>query len=287
MTPLQIYLLAQSQEIIDHPGLVLPPDRYVFHRATTVADGLLWLSDRHHQVDCLILEAAMVTENLQQRLTANGVLVPVVLVIASPENSSGSGDDPKPTVESLKSTYHRAVVTLPVNQINQVEVAIQQAIEQFLGLSVESCPLPVDQLPIPDLLRTQQSRLTEKLKARLGYLGVYYKRNPDHFLRHMSQPDRETLLCQLKADYRKIILGYFSNDSKLNQNIDAFVTQAFMADISVSHIVEIHMELMDEFSKQLKLESRSEEILLDYRLTLIDVIAHLCEMYRRSIPRES
>jgi circadian clock protein KaiA len=25
---------------------------------------------------------------------------------------------------------------------------------------------------------------------------------------------------------------------------------------------------------------------LDYRLTLIDTIAHLCEMYRRSIPRE-
>jgi len=46
------------------------------------------------------------------------------------------------------------------------------------------------------------------------------------------------------------------------------------------------MDLMETFAKQLKLESRSEEILLDYRLTLIDVIAHLCEMYRRSIPRE-
>ena len=47
------------------------------------------------------------------------------------------------------------------------------------------------------------------------------------------------------------------------------------------------MDLMDEFAKQLQLENRSEEILLDYRLTLIDIIAHLCEMYRRSIPRES
>jgi circadian clock protein KaiA len=46
------------------------------------------------------------------------------------------------------------------------------------------------------------------------------------------------------------------------------------------------MELMEEFSKQLKLEGWSEDILLDYRLTLIDVIAHLCEMYRRSVPRE-
>jgi circadian clock protein KaiA len=140
--------------------------------------------------------------------------------------------------------------------------------------------------PPQDLLSAQQDRLTDKLKARLGYLGVYYKRNPESFLRNMSQVDRDALLNQLKTDYRKIVLGYFSNDAKLNQNIDAFVNQAFMADISVSLIVEMHMELMDEFSKQLKLEGRSEEILLDYRLTLIDVIAHLCEMYRRSIPRE-
>ena len=46
------------------------------------------------------------------------------------------------------------------------------------------------------------------------------------------------------------------------------------------------MELMEAFSQQLKLEGRSEEVLLDYRLTLIDVLAHLAEMYRRSIPRE-
>ena len=56
--------------------------------------------------------------------------------------------------------------------------------------------------------------------------------------------------------------------------------------MSVSQILEIHMTLMDEFAQQLKLEGRSEEILLDYRLTLIDILAHLGEMYRRSIPRE-
>jgi circadian clock protein KaiA len=46
------------------------------------------------------------------------------------------------------------------------------------------------------------------------------------------------------------------------------------------------MELMDQFSQSLKLEGRSDEILLDYRLALIDILAHLGEMYRRSIPRE-
>jgi circadian clock protein KaiA len=43
------------------------------------------------------------------------------------------------------------------------------------------------------------------------------------------------------------------------------------------------MHFMDEIIKQLKLEGRSEEVVLDYRLTLIDVIAHLCERYRRAM----
>ncbi len=126
--------------------------------------------------------------------------------------------------------------------------------------------------------------MTNKLKERLGYLGVYYKRNPQNFLRNLSPLEKQELLEQLKADYRKIVLSYFANDKNLNELIDDFVNTVFFTDIPVSQVVEIHMELMDEFAKQLKLEGRSEDILLDYRLTLIDTIAHLCEMYRRSIP---
>jgi circadian clock protein KaiA len=115
---------------------------------------------------------------------------------------------------------------------------------------------------------------------------VYYKRHSRNFLRNLPLEEQEVFLTQMQMDYRDIILNYFTEDSDLNQKIDAFVNTAFFADISVAQIVEIHMQLIDEFSKQLKLEGRSEEILLDYRLTLIDTIAHLCEMYRRSIPRE-
>jgi circadian clock protein KaiA len=133
----------------------------------------------------------------------------------------------------------------------------------------------------------QQRRLADKLKERLGYLGIYYKRSPKNFLRALPPDEQAELLHQLRQEYRSIVLGYFSNEYDLNQQIDNFVNAAFFADIPVSYIVETHMELMDEFAKQLKLEGRSEEILLDYRLTLIDTISHLCEMYRRSIPRES
>ncbi|NEN92364.1 MAG: circadian clock protein KaiA, partial [Okeania sp. SIO3H1] len=96
-----------------------------------------------------------------------------------------------------------------------------------------------------------------------------------------------TFLDKLNLEYRHIVLKYFSKDNSLNNQIDEFVNLCFFSDVPVTQIVEIHMDLMDEFSKQLQLEGRSEEILLDYRLTLIDTIAHLCEMYRRSIPRES
>ncbi|NJN86861.1 MAG: circadian clock protein KaiA [Leptolyngbyaceae cyanobacterium SL_7_1] len=188
------------------------------------------------------------------------------------------------------SSYHPATIAIPSTEVvTDFPKWIEAAIEQFLtltkpGEAVQGMPSRSDE-PTPLLI--QQHRLAEKLKERLGYLGVYYKRNPSAFLRYMTQPQKQELLQQLKNDYREIVLNYFSNDLDLNKRIDRFVNVAFLADIPVSLIVEIHMELMDEFSKQLKLEGRSDEVLLDYRLTLIDAIAHLCEMYRRSIPRES
>lgn len=87
---------------------------------------------------------------------------------------------------------------------------------------------------------------------------------------------------QLKADYCQILLHYFTNDI-VKQQIDRFINVVFDAKIPVPQIIEIHMELIDEFSKQLKLEGRNDEVLLDYRLALIDVLAHLCEAYRTSV----
>ena len=43
------------------------------------------------------------------------------------------------------------------------------------------------------------------------------------------------------------------------------------------------MELMDDFSQKLKLERRSYDIILYHQLALVDIIANLGEMYRRSL----
>ena len=48
-------------------------------------------------------------------------------------------------------------------------------------------------------------------------------------------------LRQLRAGYRKIVLGYFSKDPNLNQKFDDFVQPGpFLPTLAVSHIVEIH-----------------------------------------------
>nr|AYM26978.1 circadian clock protein KaiA [Arthrospira sp. PCC 9901] len=176
--------------------------------------------------------------------------------------------------------------------IHLIQGYIDKAISQFITHAVttrltdesSSVDTPTE---LTNFIVRQQRRLMDKLHERLGYLGVYYKRNPKNFLRNLSKADRQKLLEQLKSQYRQIVLSYFANDKNLNNKIDEYVNMAFFGDIPVTRIVEIHMDLMDNFSKQLKLEGRSEDVLLDYRLTLIDTLAHLCEMYRRSIPRES
>ncbi len=259
---------------------------------------LEFIEQEPHGVDCLILEDYAGIEDLLFEVHRRLVMLPIIVIELGPH-----ADSPEQAIATALSSidsqaagenpYSQAVLRLTLPQLGQLEQFIDQAISQFLKISLSTGQrgelIAQDAVTDPPIsLMTQQRRLSEKLKERLGYLGVYYKRNPKNFLRNMPQPSRKELVQRLKAEYRAIILVYFSPETKqLNEKIDNFVNAAFFADVSVSQLVEIHMELMDDFAKQLKLEGRSEEILLDYRLTLIDAIAHLCEMYRRSIPRES
>lgn len=265
--------------------------RYALNAFTNADDLLRFIQSNY--VDCLILQANPALQNLLDQLNQQALFFPAVIVQL--ESERPLSDYPSAELKSNRQfTYHAAVRQLSLPQFRQLGLTIDQAISKFIQLSpgssdsgVPPTATALETLATQKSLMEQQLRLAEKLKERLGYLGVYYKRSPQNFLRHMPLEQQDELLQQLKAEYREIILVYFLNELSLNEQIDNFVNVAFFADVPVSQIVEIHMELMDEFSKQLKLEGRSDEILLDYRLTLIDAIAHLCEMYRRSIPRES
>ncbi|MBI4782009.1 MAG: circadian clock protein KaiA [Oscillatoriophycideae cyanobacterium NC_groundwater_1537_Pr4_S-0.65um_50_18] len=275
--------------------------RYKLTQISSETQFLQVISQENFHVDCFIFYEASISQKLLDQLQQQAIFFPAVVLMPKGSASENVPAANTPTAELAADfspsrwVYHTAMLELPWEQLDQIERAIEAAINKFIQLlpisqieSSASLPLGSDKTQLTQKsLISQQMRLAERLKERLGYLGVYYKRSPQNFLRHMSLPQREELLQELKADYREIILSYFSDESGLNQKIDNFVNIVFFADVPVSQIVEIHMGLMDEFSKQLKLEGRSDEILQDYRLTLIDTLAHLCEMYRRSIPRES
>ena len=259
------------------------------------------MSNRH-RIDCLIIQAAEDSSQVLTHLKAHDILLPTLALYDLGAQSSAelsSGGELSGSVISFQErrAYHQAVVASDIRKLDTVDDAIYRAVDSYLQLPTETVVNELDQVGVGlgseldsdrrvFLLSLQQQRLAEKLKERLGYVGVYYKRNQQNFLRHMNAQEREEFLEKLRQDYRRIILNYFADDDSINQKIDDFVNVAFFADMSVPKIVEIHMELIDDFSKQLKLEGRSDEVLADYRLTLIDVIAHLCEMYRRSIPRD-
>lgn len=277
----------------------LSGDRYVLTQHQSPEAFLRFVERGKQQLDCLVLEDVPELQTLIDRLHEQGTLLPSVILKANAvaetylSKSQVSSENVAVDPERLEAVgfYQRTAVCVSVNQLDKIANYIDQAIAQFLELASE-IPLPEksslgDNISDRTFLLQQQQRLAEKLRERLGYLGVYYKRNPKYFFRHLPGAEKQEFLKQLKVDYRQIVINYFSQTIDLNQKIDEFVNTAFFSDIPVTHIVEIHMELMDELSKQLKLEGRSDEVLLDYRLTLIDAIAHLCEMYRRSLPRES
>lgn len=317
---LTICTLLNSETLARSLQHYLSDERYVLTQYQSPAEFLQFVEQEKQILDCLILEDSPDLLPLVNQLYRQGTLLPLIILKSdsqatksnsltqpSPElptlpqsnenRETATADTPKNPPKELTSGegsffYHSAAVNVYYSQLSHITHYIDEAIANFLKLSSvapgSETHSHADTLPTEEnVLIQQQRRLAEKLKERLGYLGVYYKRNPQNFFRNLPSAERQEFITTLKSAYRQIVLEYFVDNSNLNQKIDEFVNVAFFADISVTSIVEIHMELMDEISKQLKLEGRGDEILLDYRLTLIDVIAHLCEMYRRSLPKDS
>ena len=302
---LSIGIFIRSEEIAASAIELLSGERYALTHIKSAVEFLGFLKHNYH-LDCLVFEVNPDLQSLLGKLQERSIFLPTVIfsppagVEERPEAPYSDGFEAaastanKSQEESCTFFYHPAEVQLAIARSSEIVSSIDRAIAQFLELST---PVPVNyqsatvdatiQLTAQSLLSRQQRRLAEKLRERLGYLGIYYKRNSQIFLRNLSAPEKQKFLEQLKSSYRHILLHYFSQDTAVNNQIDEFVNLAFFADVPVTQIVEIHMELMDEFAKQLKIEGRNEEILLDYRLTLIDAIAHMCEMYRRSIPKEA
>jgi circadian clock protein KaiA len=290
---LTIYLFLPNPSLAQSVTSLLSNERYNLNFIENPLDLISVIEKNKEKIDCLLVLNHSSLMPLFNQLYEEGILLPVIL-LETPASANLEDDIACETTDTATFLYHTAEVRVTIAELEDIASIIDQAITRFLHLGPncslsqpiiktnKSTPLEEQQ----SFLLLQQRRLAEKLKERLGYLGVYYKRNPEYFYRNLSQSEKRQLLEQLSLEYREIILNYFSHDFPINETIDQFVNRCFFVDVSVSQILEIHMELMDDFSQQLKLEGRSEEILLDYRLALIDILAHLGEMYRRSIPRE-
>jgi circadian clock protein KaiA len=258
---------------------LLIEEKYQWRCFNCANEFMEYIARQQQAIDCLICQNDRSLLPVANRLHEQGINLPtLILPDAKTLNFTSS---PSSSVQ-ISYLFHPAEIHLELAYLENIHSEIAKAIAQFISL-------PMSARKATSTNRNETDRpyeLSEKLKARLGYLGVYYKRNPQYFLRNLTQTDQDKLIDELRAEYRHIVLRYFSDDRQINEKIDNFVTRAFLADIAVPKIVELHMDLMEDFANHLKLEGRSDEVLLDYRLTLIDVIAHLCEMYRRSIPRE-
>lgn len=288
LTRLSICSFVHTPELSQNLREVLGKEEYHIYRFESAQEFGECIAKKQQEIDCLICQDDRHLLPIINGLYEQGILLPTIIFTDLLHHDYQINSEAPPRATYL---FHPAEIHLVENQVSEIHQAITKAIAQFVDFA--------SHLHIPQVFNKNQlledpkiqnflmpHELSLKLKARLGYLGVYYKRNSQYFWRNLSDQERQKLSSQLQAEYRHIVLRYFAEDEALNQDIDNLVNRAFFADVSVPQIVEIHMELMDEFANQLKLEGRSEEVLLDYRLTLIDIIAHLCEMYRRSIPRE-
>ncbi|BBC26570.1 circadian clock protein KaiA [Pseudanabaena sp. ABRG5-3] len=284
LTNLQVCCLVAETDVAQTKSDLakfLPEDRYTITVVSDLESLVSLLKKNKNAQDCLVIFRDV--EAVVDHLGMLNIFMPTILVLEDLYEQS------EPHEQSESRDFYRASISISFDQLHDLPTIIDQAIATFIKISPQvrhQVYVNIPDTPVSESLSVQQQRLADKLNERLGYLGVYYKRDSRLFLRNLSPEDRKEYIGRLKSIYRSIILEYFSEKTAdLNQKIDEFVNLSFFADISVSQVLEIHMELMDEFAKQLRLEGRNDEILLDYRITLIDMIAHLCELYRRSIPR--
>lgn len=273
---ISLCLFSEDEQFIHFVTQSLDRDTYKI-KVIASGDSLIKIV-RRQKIDCLLLTDVPSSRNLIEQLQQQEIFLPVAIAYLSSD-----------CTQDKTVLYHPAEVKFNFNS-KPVSDRIKLALSQFLNLDEKQCITDRLKKQVKDTyhnpLTQQQRKLAQKLKERLGYFGIYYKRNSQDFYQNLAVSQQKQLNRQLAKEYREIVLSYFENEPKINQIIDRFVNTAFLSNISVSQVLEIHMELMDEFSQQLKLEGRREDILLDYRLVLIDLIAHLCEMYRRSIPNE-
>ena len=264
---LTIALLLTTPNLVDACQQWLPDTRYHSlnlsgpHQGQEQLDLVSTLEAQQEEIDAVVVEQHLLDASSREQLLGRGLLFPAVVV----GEMKGHVD------------YHAEELHLADDQLAQLGYTVDAAISRFLRQGRADGRSDDDGLASVD-------KLSRRLQERLGYLGVFYKRDPSRFLGSLPTEERRELLESLQRTYRDLLISYFSDPAASNQALESFVNTAFFSDLPITRTVDIHVDQIDEFWKQLRLEGHKSEFLQDYRLALLDVMAHLCEMYRRSIP---
>ncbi len=264
---LTIALLLTTPNLVDACQQWLPDTRYHSivlsgpHQGQEQLDLVSTLEAQQEEIDAVVVEQHLLDASSREQLLSRGLLFPAVVV----GEMKGHVD------------YHAEELHLADDQLAQLGYTVDAAISRFLRQGRADGRSDDDGLASVD-------KLSRRLQERLGYLGVFYKRDPSRFLGSLPTEERRELLESLQRTYRDLLISYFSDPAASNQALESFVNTAFFSDLPITRTVDIHVDQIDEFWKQLRLEGHKSEFLQDYRLALLDVMAHLCEMYRRSIP---
>jgi circadian clock protein KaiA len=265
---LTIASLLREPRLVQACGQWLQGGRYLLVSLDPSENPVEVLDQRREDFDAVLLEQGVLAADVFGALAERGLWLPAVVI------GEVMG----------RQEYHDAEVHLPPDQLVQLSYSFDAAVSRFLqrGLAnggSQGSGFGKD--------ASDRWKLANRLHGRLGYLGVYYKRDPSRFLRHLKESERTDLLDSLKLTYRDLLISYFQDPAAANQALESFVYTAFFSDLPINYTVQIHMNLIDQYDKQIKLEGHKTDFLQDYRLALLDVMAHLCEMYRRSVPPDA
>ncbi|WP_429614828.1 hypothetical protein [Synechococcus elongatus] len=181
LSQIAICIWVESTAILQDCQQALAGDRYQLQICSS-GDLLLDYAQTHRdQIDCLLLVATNPgCKTVIQQLCFQGIVVPAIVV--------GDRDTDDVTDTQKDWVYHSAELHLGIHQLEQLPYQVDAALAEFLRQApVETI---ADQVMLmaathdPELASHQRD-LAQRLQERLGYLGVYYKRDPDRFLRNL------------------------------------------------------------------------------------------------------
>ena len=160
---LTIVSLLRDPVLHEACGQWLRGGRYRLEWIDPQADPVDLLQQRAEGFDIALLEQGVLPQEVCRSLVERGLLLPTVVIGAV----------------TGRQELHPAEVHLPPDQLEQLSYSLDAAVSRFLRRGVPGAANVDAQDAVPVAISSSDGgegwKLTNRLRGRLGYLGVYYK----------------------------------------------------------------------------------------------------------------